>query len=47
MSLVDKKLINWILSILPLPDSGALKDPNNIFKLFQTTCMATNLAIFS
>ena len=36
MSLVDKKLINWILSILLLPDSGALKDPN-IFKTIQTT----------
>ena len=27
MSLVDKKLIDWIWLSLLLPDSGALKDP--------------------
>ena len=46
MSLVHKKLIDWILSILLLPDSGALKDPN-IFKIIQSTCMTTNLGNFS
>ena len=46
MSLVDKKLIDWIISILLLPDSAALKDPN-IFKIIQTTCMTTNLGNFS
>ena len=46
MSLVDKKLIDWILSILLLPDSAALKDPN-IFKIIQTTCLTTNLGNFS
>ena len=42
MSLVDKELIDWIISILLLPDSAALKDPI-IFKIIQTTCMTTNL----
>ena len=42
MSLVDKKLIDWILSILLLPNSGALMDPN-IFKIIQTTRITTNL----
>ena len=46
MSLVDKKLIDWIISIFLLPDSGALNDPN-IFKIIQTTCMTTNLGNFS
>ena len=46
MSLVDKKLIDWIISILLLPDSAALKD-QNIFKIIQTMCMTTNLANFS
>ena len=43
MSLVDKKLI---ISILLLPDSAALKDPN-IFEIIQTTCMTTKLGNFS
>ena len=46
MSLVDKKLIDWILSILLLPDSAALKDPN-IIKIIQTKCLTTNLGNFS
>ena len=46
MSLVDKKLIDWIISIFLLPDSAVLKDPN-IFKIIQTTCMTTNLGNFS
>ena len=42
MSLVDKKLIDWILSIVLLPDSGAMKDPNS-FKIIQTTRITANL----
>ena len=46
MSLVDKKLIDWILSILLLPDSAALKDPN-IIKIIQTTRITSNLVSVS
>ena len=42
MSLVDKKLIDWILSIVLLPNSGAMKDPNS-FKIIQTTRITANL----
>ena len=46
MSLVDKELIDWIISIFLLPDSAVLNDPNS-FKIIQTTCMTTNLGNFS
>ena len=46
MSLVDKKLIDWIISIFLLPDSAVLEDPN-MFKIIQTTCLTTNLGNFS
>ena len=44
ISLVHKKLIVSIISILLLAYSGALKDPN-ILKVIQTTCMKTNLIV--
>ena len=37
-SLLLKKLIDRILSILLLPDSGALKDPNNMCVISSGYC---------